>query len=90
MIIGYWLLYVYMHCLPHINFIECCQHCISVLSVLQPLRNPLPHPVHLHLVTHNLLVMSTIVLHTLRSPLEVTADGMAVTGAGVGGAWLIG
>ena len=42
--------------LPHVHLIECGEHCISVLSILQSLSNSLSHSVHLHLnttPTHN-------------------------------------
>lgn len=34
---------------PHIHLIERGEHCAGVLSLLQPLGDPQPHPVHLHL-----------------------------------------
>ena len=36
------------HKCRHVNFIERCQRSSGVLALLQPLRNSLPHPVHLH------------------------------------------
>ena len=38
-----------VHAVPHIDLIEGGEHGVSVLSILQPLCNPLPHAVHLHL-----------------------------------------
>ena len=34
---------------PHVDLIEGGQHCAGVLGLLQPLGDPQPHAVHLHL-----------------------------------------
>lgn len=33
---------------PHIDFVECGEHSIHILSLLQPLRYPQPHSIHLN------------------------------------------
>lgn len=39
----------YGHVSPHVHLVEGGQHGGGVLSLLQPLGDPQPHPVHLHL-----------------------------------------
>merc|ERR1719277_1403737 len=36
-----------LHDVTHVQFIECCQHGVCVLSLLQTTGNLHPHPVHL-------------------------------------------
>ena len=40
---------LYCIALPHINFIECCQHCTSILGILEALSNAQSHTIHFHL-----------------------------------------
>ena len=40
--------------LPHVNFVESGEHCVSVLGIFESLGYPVSHPVHLHLNTHSL------------------------------------
>lgn len=37
------------HDSPHVNLVECGEHGAGVLGLLQPLGDPQPHTVHLHL-----------------------------------------
>jgi len=43
---------------PHVNFIECSQHCTRILCIFQSLCYALPHSVHLYL--HRFFTASTL------------------------------